>query len=273
MAGKDLTGDYRKHLKVRDARKLIGKRLAGKTVLLVPGFLSNAMRLSYFTDQLFFLRGLAGVDADIVDIDSEEPPEVNAREIRKAIRDVDPDEKIVLVTHSKGSLDVLHLLLDRPKLYKRVAAWISIQGALLGSPIADFVDDDPVLRDVAGAALRILGGSLASLRSLRTDASVAFVERHEADGSLAALLNGVKTVCYGSAVRGSKTLLLAPRDAMEKRKKPNDGLMPLDNTFLPGAPFVRIPNGPDHAAPVLRVGVPLRFDRNLMTAALMRLVL
>lgn len=60
---------------------------------------------------------------------------------------------------------------------------------------------------------------------------------------------------------------------MRKKGFENDGLMPIDNTFLPGASRVYDLAGPDHAAVVLPLGTPWDFDRVRFTQALLSLVL
>lgn len=48
-------------------------------------------------------------------------------------------KKVVLVSHSRGGLDVLELLIQRPEVLEQLGGWVSIQTPYLGSPIADYV--------------------------------------------------------------------------------------------------------------------------------------
>jgi predicted alpha/beta hydrolase family esterase len=46
------------------------------------------------------------------------------------------DEKLVLVGHSKGAVDILHCLVNFPQAVRHVAAVVSVAGAINGSPMA-----------------------------------------------------------------------------------------------------------------------------------------
>jgi pimeloyl-ACP methyl ester carboxylesterase len=63
----------------------------------------------------------------------------NAGQIANAVRAVDlgPGDRLLLVGHSKGAVDILHFLANHPDLAERVDAVVSVAGAINGSPIAD----------------------------------------------------------------------------------------------------------------------------------------
>jgi len=67
----------------------------------------------------------------------------NAMMIRDAIRaaDLSPDEKVVLIGYSKGAPDILQALVEYPEIVGKVAAVVSIAGAVGGSPLTDSLDD------------------------------------------------------------------------------------------------------------------------------------
>jgi pimeloyl-ACP methyl ester carboxylesterase len=50
--------------------------------------------------------------------------------------DLEGDEKLVLIGHSKGAVDILHYLVNYPNASQRIAAVVSVAGAINGSPIA-----------------------------------------------------------------------------------------------------------------------------------------
>ncbi|MBW1802494.1 MAG: hypothetical protein JRJ85_17400 [Deltaproteobacteria bacterium] len=50
--------------------------------------------------------------------------------------ELDQDERLVLIGHSKGAVDILHYLINYPKASQRVAAVVSVAGAINGSPLA-----------------------------------------------------------------------------------------------------------------------------------------
>jgi pimeloyl-ACP methyl ester carboxylesterase len=67
----------------------------------------------------------------------------NATMIRDAIRAaaLSPDEKVVLIGYSKGAPDILQALVEHPEIVPKVAAVVSIAGAVGGSPLTDSIDD------------------------------------------------------------------------------------------------------------------------------------
>jgi pimeloyl-ACP methyl ester carboxylesterase len=48
-----------------------------------------------------------------------------------------PDDRLLLIGHSKGAVDILHFLANHPDLAERVDAVVSVAGAINGSPIAN----------------------------------------------------------------------------------------------------------------------------------------
>ena len=69
--------------------------------------------------------------------------EHNATMIRDAVlaADLSPGEKVVLVGYSKGGPDILQALVDHPEIVKKVAAVVSIAGAIGGSPLTDSISE------------------------------------------------------------------------------------------------------------------------------------
>jgi pimeloyl-ACP methyl ester carboxylesterase len=65
----------------------------------------------------------------------------NAGEIASEIMRLphDPSSPIVLVGYSKGAVDILHFTVRYPEIAERVAAVLSVSGAINGSPIADWL--------------------------------------------------------------------------------------------------------------------------------------
>jgi hypothetical protein len=65
----------------------------------------------------------------------------NAGEIASEIMRLprDPSSPIVLLGYSKGAVDILHFVVEYPEIAERVAAVLSVSGAINGSPIADWL--------------------------------------------------------------------------------------------------------------------------------------
>jgi triacylglycerol esterase/lipase EstA (alpha/beta hydrolase family) len=87
------------------------------------------------------------------------------------------DEKLVLVGHSKGAVDILHCLVNFPQAVRHVAAVVSVAGAINGSPIAFKLDD--IYTDLARNFLsgRCNAGDDGALNSLETLAQIVLAGR------------------------------------------------------------------------------------------------
>src|SRR5262245_20228258 len=175
----DVTATYEQAL-ARSAATAAGAatRVSGSTVLLVRGFLSDAVVKigaliegipagrqvaggigEYFDAQMQWL-GRIQVPCERVMIESEAPVRDNAQRIRGRIETF---PRVFIISHSKGCLDVLEALLGAPALWSRLSGWIAIQGPFAGTPVADAVAGRPLLRTAAAAILAAAGGSIVSI--------------------------------------------------------------------------------------------------------------
>jgi hypothetical protein len=235
-------------------------------VLLVSGYFGD-VDPAYFADHMKWLASL-GVERERVAVRSRDDIAVNAPIIAAAIRG--SDRPVLLITHSKGSVDALEALRTDPTLRAKVKGWISLQGTFLGTPVADMMFDGSLLDPLfAIAILELLGGTRASAQSLTTKASRAYVSGHAA--AIDVLLREVPAVAFASALNvkpggRARTTLEIPYALMSRQGIRNDGLVPIDSAVLPGMDFVRVA-GVDHIAPVMPAVEP--FDRVRMTKALL----
>jgi hypothetical protein len=235
-------------------------------VLLVPGYFGD-VDPAYFADHLKWLGSL-GVERERIRVSSRNSVAVNAPIVAAAIRG--SAKPVLLITHSKGSVDALEALRADPTLRAKVKGWISLQGAFLGSPLADMMLDGSLLDPVVAIAiLEFLGGSRASAQGLTTKASRAYANEHAA--AIEALLRELPAIAFASALDGApgkraRTNLDIPYVLMSRLGIRSDGLVPVDAAVLPGMDFVRIA-GVDHIATVMPALEP--FDRVRMTKALL----
>lgn len=83
--------------------------------------------------------GVQGMRIRAIPVSGRSGPQSNARLIAEAVgaEDVGPDQRVVLVGYSKGAVDVLQFLVDFPGLRPRIAAVVSVAGAIRGSPLAE----------------------------------------------------------------------------------------------------------------------------------------
>jgi hypothetical protein len=139
-------------------------------IMVVPGLFGECFRdtAAPFSDGLAHLETL-GYPTEIAWVSGRSSSGHNARQLRDAFMaaPLDPGERLLVVAHSKGAVDALEALVTYPELVPRVAAMVSIAGAVNGSrlieglhrtsaailqhwPVADCDDGD--------------GGALESLR-------------------------------------------------------------------------------------------------------------
>lgn len=235
-------------------------------VLFVPGYLSN-VDPAHFADQLAWLASI-GVQHDKVAVRPGQSIAINAPIVAAAIRE--SAKPVILITHSKGSVDALEALRAEPSLQPKVRGWLSLQGAFFGSPVADMLLNGALLDPaVSTTILGLFGGTKESAQGLTTGASLAYYRNHTA--AIGTLLRAVPAIAFASTLDGApdaptKTLLEIPLKLMWFAGIRSDGLVPIDAAVLPGMDFVKV-SGVDHIAPVMPA--LQRFDRVQMTKALL----
>ena len=235
-------------------------------VLLVPGYLGD-FNPTYFADQLRWLASI-GVEHKKVAITSGQSVEVNGTIISAAIRD--SEMPVILITHSKGSVDALEALLSGPALRTKVKGWISLQGPFFGSPVADKLLDGSLLNPIVATVILVfLGGTRESAQGLTTAASLAYYRARAV--AIGSLVRDVPAIAFASALDSKRsapanTVLAMPHELMSRDGIRNDGLVPLEAAVLPDMDFVKV-SGVDHIAPVMPA--QQYFDRVRMTKALL----
>jgi pimeloyl-ACP methyl ester carboxylesterase len=123
-----------------------------------------------------------GYQFTTIDVDPLSSSTRNASQIRDAVldmTDVQGGEKLVLIGYSKGTPDILEALVLYPEIVDRVAAVVSIAGAVGGSPLADGASDSVL--DTLGS---LLGedcpvGDGGAIESLRTSARMDWLAQHK----------------------------------------------------------------------------------------------
>ncbi len=111
--------------------------------LLVAGLYSDCIKASKaFTYARAHVERLGYRAADLA-VSGWSSSARNAAMIRDALLAVDLNngEKVVLIGYSKGVPDILHALAEYPEIVGRVAAVVSIAGAVGGTPLADSMDE------------------------------------------------------------------------------------------------------------------------------------
>jgi hypothetical protein len=120
-----------------------------------------------------------GYDMTLLKVDALSSSENNARQIRDAIIAMPSDvgaPRLVLIGYSKGAPDILEAVVAYPEIRSRLAAVVSIAGAVGGSPLANDATQyqADLLRYFPGATCGPGdGGAVASLRPATREAWLA----------------------------------------------------------------------------------------------------
>ena len=160
----DLPFDKSIDIPIGDA---IAEALPRVELPIEPGrFISFHTQMTYFDAQGIAYQNLSAASKAF---DTSESVEHNAAAILGFLRST--DKKIVIVSHSKGSLDTLDALLDAPDLWgKKVLGWVALQAPFHGSPLADSAPSE--LNDLL---LGAVGGNGQSVEDLKTVTRAAYM--------------------------------------------------------------------------------------------------
>ena len=156
----------------------------------------------------------------------------NAGQIAAAVEDLpeEPAAKIVLLGHSKGTVDILHFLVNHPRPALRVSAVVSVSGPVSGSPLAD---------SLAGVYRRLFSrmpftdcppGDRGVIESLRRSYRTAWLASHRLPGHVR---------CFSLATFARREdvhpLMLLTYDRLAAAGERNDGYVAITDQLIPGA--------------------------------------
>ncbi len=149
-------------------------------VLVIPGVLSSCNASTpAFAEGQKHLREAHGMTVDFLQLPNE-TSEANGRRIADYLRfehKKDP-RPFVIVAYSKGAPDVQEALVADPDAAAAVAAFVTVAGAVGGSPIADTM---PAIAERYAASLKLgtcEGNVAEAFKSLRRDARQRFLADH-----------------------------------------------------------------------------------------------
>ncbi|MGO4325906.1 hypothetical protein AB4Z48_01015 [Cupriavidus sp. 2TAF22] len=160
----------------------LGQSRRGLVALLVPGigyqcfapWLKTPGTVATHVQQF-------GYDARLLEVDALSGIETNAREVRDAIMAMPQTEgapRLVLVGYSKGAPDILEAVVAYPEIRSRLAAVVSVAGAVGGSPLANDAEQyqADLLRHFPGATCQ--SGDGGAVQSLRPAVRKAWLARN-----------------------------------------------------------------------------------------------
>jgi pimeloyl-ACP methyl ester carboxylesterase len=204
------------------------------------GLLSGAApKELYFDKNLDALKD-AGLQVGRVPVDTDMGVEHNAAIVRDAVLEAAKSGKqVVLIGHSKGGLDSAAALALYPELKEHVRALVTIQSPYGGSPMAQDLLDNPLVRYGLGGAVEALGGSIQAGEDLTYDSRQKFLAEHP-------LPAGIPAVCMASTLMNPTSPLFAFQEYMKQRYGiESDGLVVPQDAFIPGSKAVTL-HGLDH---------------------------
>lgn len=246
-------------------------------VVFVPGFNADYLERhkGYFVDLRRELRRLGlreGEDFEILrrqfGFHGERTMAENARAITEYL--LRSPRPVLLITHSKGAVDVLEALVRSREARAKVRGWFSIQSATGGTILADVLSRGWT-RPLVETFLRGYGGSIEALEDLRQETRLAYLRQNLA--AVEEVAREVRIVAM-STRKGHLDLppdlrtLVSLFDPYYFRDE-SDGMISLRNSMIPGAPYVYL-DGVDHGETTQYGG---RMDRPRLLHVMLHMLL
>jgi hypothetical protein len=242
----------------------LGRSDAGLRLVIVPGLAAQC-----FGEEGVPLRLAArhveqlGYQVSVLNVDGLSSSERNAGEIRDAIVRMDdqPGRPIVLLGYSKGGTDVLEAATD-PAVAARVAAVVTLAGAINGSPLADKTPKAllELLPFLPGTDCK--RGDGGALESLRRGRRMSWLASHR----LPPAIRYYSLVSFTEREQVS-ALLRSSYDDLSQIDPRNDGQLIFYDQIVPGSTLLGYLDA-DHwavAVPIARdhpIAAPLLIDHN-----------
>ena len=192
-----------------------------------------------------------GYDQVVIKVDALSGTETNARQIRDALLAMPAEPgppRLVLLGYSKGAPDILEALVTYPEIRSRVAAVVSLAGAVGGSPLANDAKQSQadMLRHFPGSTCE--SGDAGAVESLRPATRRAWLATHPLPKDIRyySLVTFPRPERISSVLKSSyrKLARIDPR---------NDSQVIFYDQVIPGSDLIAYVNA-DHWALVVPVG-------------------
>ena len=239
----------------------LGRSTAGLTVVMVPGLMAEclASKSTVFGDARANLEA-QGYRTGYIQTRGRQAAEVNADIIRDAIGAMPDSARIVLVTHSKGTVDALVALATYPELAGKVVGLVSVAGAVNGSPLADTVPDWVAqLAESISLSECPKGHGVEAADSLRRSTRLTWLATHVWPARVRTY-----SLVAMAGPDDMSTVLRPFYDILARTEPANDGLVVASDAIVPGSTLLGYANA-DHLA----VAMPFGADTPLLAATLM----
>jgi len=191
-----------------------------------------------------------GYEARMVEVDALSGTTKNAGQIRDAIMALPPESgppRVVLVGYSKGAPDVLEALVRYPELGGRVVAFVSVAGAVGGSPLANDATQHQADLFRHWPKAKCDAGDGGAVASLRTDVRRAWLAMNKPPQGIRLY----SLVTLPDRDRISEALVPTYRK-LAKIDPRNDGQVIYSDQIVPGSTLLGFLNA-DHWAVVLPI--------------------
>lgn len=240
---KDLTEAYVKGKSVTLLSQV--RSIQNYKVLIVPGVLAesflnnsdNQIKLTpFFSDafkeQLALLERLK-IEHEFLHLETENPPEYNAKMIIEAIER--SSRPVLIYSHSKGGLDTLEAIRQKPSVLKKIHGWASIQSPFWGSPVASGFNNNDILKETGESLFELMGGQDAGMSSLSVEKREEYMNQAEIRqliGTINARIRFVNFASVKANLLGPDTPLELFRNYTEEKAGANDGVVPLTSALM-----------------------------------------
>ncbi len=209
-------------------------------LLIVPGAFAQCFPefVMPFEDAASSLRQ-RGYRIDFIPVSGRSGADHNADQIAAAVEQLpaDPAERIVLIGHSKGTVDILHFLVNHPQPARRIRAVVSVAGPVNGSPLAD--DFAETYRKVFSRMpfMYCRPGDRDVVNSLTRSYCMTWLASHR-------LPQHVKYFSLGGFARREniQPMLLLSYDLLSTVEPRNDGYVAFCDQVIPGATLLGYAN-------------------------------
>lgn len=237
------------------------KNLENYEILFVSGFFAKYVDFfrGYYLDQIQVLKNYSlteNKDFKKIQTDTEQPISDNANVIYEMI--LKSTKPVIIVSHSKGSAEVLEALTLNPQIQNQVYAWINIQGAIGGSFIADAItceetnncpDKDllpppaaswaqSLLQNFFGSYIYFTAGTEQGLFDLQQNYRLDFMKNNK--NKILQLQQNLKVLSVVTFEDYNKLPLnyRLGQKYLSLPKKRNDGLIYTESQILPNSPYI-----------------------------------
>ena len=244
------------------------KYLKDYKILFIPGYfigiipkIMKSLRIpkiyiESFKDQKKYFQSL-NIETEILKTHPLQTTQYNREIIAKYLQS--STKKIIAITHSKGSLELLDTLILYKKLHKKIKGWIAIQSPFKGTPLMDLAQDNSLSKGILGIIAKYFGGNKKTGASLTIPKRTAYLKKYQKQ--IKNIFKNIPTITLGTFLK--PTYIPSPIDIYKKRISilnpiiilleqhkngdKNDGLVPLYSTYISPNTHMYLPNM-DHAA-------------------------